>query len=219
MGVQEGSHYAPRASACRALALTVGLLLLTGAAGLAQATPIATLPGLVQVTVYERSLAGGPTAFSFAPNSAPILQRLPVVDGVTNDFAGFTTEYYDLYYSDADGTPDPDGMYLTVDGLFGLTSDAGYNIAEVVLDFGVGGTEFASEFTRVNSLGSFALPATAGNAIDGDLDTHTFLGDSTDQDNRLSMTFGFASSVPEPSSVLLIGASLAWVAAGRHRRT
>ena len=40
-------------------------------------------------------------------------------------------EYYDVFWSDADGTPNPEGSYLTIECSFEVVSN-GHNIAEVL---------------------------------------------------------------------------------------
>jgi hypothetical protein len=80
------------------------LLLLATAAGSLSAAPIRTLPGLTGVTFYE--LTSGVTAFTYGNNATAMTTRLSSgLNGGTNDFIGAPGEFYDVFYSDANGTP------------------------------------------------------------------------------------------------------------------
>ncbi|NEQ36884.1 MAG: PEP-CTERM sorting domain-containing protein [Okeania sp. SIO3I5] len=80
------------------------------------------------------------------------------------------------------------------------------------LNFADGSTEFANQVVDFTVLGDNGNLNTVENAIDGNLLTHTTMGNTVGQSDRLSVTLGFASSfvpedsstssVPEPSSIL-----------------
>ena len=179
------------------------LLALVSMPGLAVAVPIRSLDGLNAVIFYERTGGSAPSARSFDPNDDRLITRFVTLDSANRDFFGTPTENYDVFYSDADGSLNPDGMYLTIEALY-PGPGGGFNIAEVELVYGNGDREYASVVTDYNVVSDNIEAATASLSAltDGDLQTHTGLGISTDQSNRLSATVGFASSVPEPAAVL-----------------
>lgn len=167
-----------------------------------------TLANLESISFFERSSAGGPDEFIFAFDSAELTTRLPdPLSAGNRDFIGTTfgaDENYDVFYSDSDGTFNASGDFVTVTADYDFAGDSGMNIAEVRLNFSSGPGEFANTVTDFVALGTSPLPATVGNAVDGDLDTHTFLGDTVGQTTqRLSLTVGFAS-IPEPSPLLCL---------------
>ena len=85
----------------------------------AQAGPVRDLPGLVSVSFWERTGGTAPTEFSFALDSTELTTRLADPLGPGNfDMSGASTEYYDVFYSNADGTFSLDGEYLTIEGVF-----------------------------------------------------------------------------------------------------
>lgn len=191
----------------------------------AQAVPIMDLPDLDSITIYERSTAGGPDPYVFAPASAEILQRrADPLSAANSDFVGTPGEFYDVFYSDADGTANTLGEYLTIEALFDNPADGALNIAAVLLNFAGGITEGASVVASFAAFGPFAFPGTAGNAIDGNLDTHTVFGSTTPGvANRLRLTLGFESSitpvvaVSEPGTLALFGLGLAGIGFARRR--
>ena len=208
----------------RYLVPALGLLLWTLPA---QAIPIQNLPNLVSITVFERTFAGGPTPFNFGPADAAILQRRAVpLSAANNDFVGFTGEFYDVFYSDADGTLNVLGEYLTVEARFDNAGGGGHNLAEVVLNFSGGGTENANQVASFAAFGAGSFPGTVGLAVDGDLDTHTFMGSTAaGVPDRLRVTVGFASSVTqvsqvsEPGTFALLGLGLGGLVLARRRRS
>jgi hypothetical protein len=40
------------------------------------------------------------------------------LDGTNHDIAGANTEYYDVFYSNANGSFNLDGEYLSIEGVF-----------------------------------------------------------------------------------------------------
>lgn len=220
----------------RAVRAAAALLLAGGWSAQAHAVPVRLIPNLVSVTFYERTGGVAPTPFTFAVNGPELTTRLANPLGPGNaDMAGAATEFYDVFYSNADGSFNPDGEYLTIEGVYGQTlpQGGGLNLAEIALNFSSAPSEFGSFVASSLALGDNAVPGDVGRSIDGDLQTHTTMGNTVGQTQRLRVTLGFvsATSPPAPTSTAeiptlsqwvlvvlggLVGAS-GWVAA-RHRR-
>jgi hypothetical protein len=199
--------------------LALSLLLV---AGTAAAAPIRSLPDLESVTIYEITFATTPN--TYAPDAAQLLNRLadPLGAG-NNDFTFVANEYYDVFYSDADGTPDADGAFLTIEGVW--RSDGGpggMNINEVELAFG-GATPHTRFGDFVSDFAYGTGNVTAGSestAVDHDLGTFPRFGNTstTDLDDRFRLTIGFDGiSVPEPRVALLLAAAFGYALVRRMR--
>ncbi len=164
--------------------------------------PVRMLPGLVSITFYERTGGVAPDAFTFLVNGAELTVRLtdPLAPG-NFDIDGATGEFYDVYYSDEDGNFELDGRYLTISGTFGqaLPAGGGLNLAEIGLDF-EDQTEFGNYVASFAILGDNAAQPDGNveNSIDGDLQTHTTMGNTVGTNERLRVTLGFLSSSGPP---------------------
>lgn len=178
----------------------------------AQAIPVRDIPNLASITFWERTGGTGPTPFTFGVNSTQLTTRLADPLTTTNsDFGGVPgREFYDVFYSDANGLFNLNGEYLTIEGVFdvGLPSGGGLNLAEIGLNFAAAPTEFGNFVASFVALGNNASPGDVGNAIEGDLQTHTTMGNTIGQTERLRVTLGFLSSsgppprqVPEPTTL------------------
>lgn len=99
--------------------------------------PIRLIPGLQSLTFWERTGAA-PVANTFSVNSPQLELRLNSLDLANRDFTGAQLEFYDVFYSDAGGTANRDGAYVTIEAAwnFARPNGGGLNIAEVQLDFG-----------------------------------------------------------------------------------
>lgn len=165
--------------------------------------PVRMLPGLVSITFYERTGGTEPDAFTFTVDGPELTVRLadPLAPG-NFDIDGATGEFYDVYYSDIDGNFELDGRYLTISGVFGqpLPAGGGLNLAEIGLNFQDASTEFGNYVASFVILGDNAAQpdGNAENAIDGDLQTHTTMGNTVGSGERLRVTLGFLSSSGPP---------------------
>lgn len=182
---------------------TLGTLLAILCSGApAVAGSLRKVPNLQSITFFERTGGTSPDPYTFSIDSAQLLNR------GSYDFQGTTTEHYDVFYSDALGNFDVDGEYMTIEGVYGRSRPAGggLNLAEMRLNFADGLAEYANVVTSFRGLGDNAILSSVKNAVDGNLLTHTTMGNTIGQSERLSITLGFASSseatpIPEPSFV------------------
>jgi hypothetical protein len=165
--------------------------------------PVRMLPGLVSITFYERTGGMAPDAFTFPVDGAELTVRLADPLALGNfDIDGATNEFYDVYYSDIDGNFELDGRYLTISGRFPqpLPAGGGLNLAEIGLNFDDAQTEFGNYVASFVILGDNAVQpdGNSENSIDGDLQTHTTMGNTAGSNERLRVTLGFLSSSGPP---------------------
>lgn len=186
----------------------------------AQAASLRSLDDLSQISIWERTFTGGPVQLFFNPDdSALTTKRSDPLSNANSDYTPQGSEFYDFFYSDADGSFNADGSYLTITAVFDNQSDASLNISSVWLLFVSGPDEYASEVTAFQA-GPGASPSSGpnigsiANALGNDLNTTTFLGNTFGQnpDFRLSLTLGFESTrvnpVPIPAAVWLFGTAI-----------
>lgn len=163
--------------------------------------PVKELPGLVGITFYERTGGTEPTAYPFTLDGSELTQRLDDPLGSGNfDIQGTPTEFYDVYYSDEQGEFQANGSFLTISGVFPapLPAGGGLNLAEIALVYTDKAEEFGSYVASYVALGDNAVPGNVELCIDGDLQTHTTMGNTSGTNERLRLTLGFASTSPGP---------------------
>jgi len=202
--------------------MTTGIAVLSAVS--AEADSVRDIPGLESITFFERSGGTFPTGYEFLIDDPELLERLPSLSAASNDFSGVSTEFYDVFLSDSDGSLNEDGEFVTIEGVFefGLPLGGGLNIAEMQLNFDDGSAELGNVVASFNLLGDNGTVASVTNAIDGDFLTNTRLGNTVGTDDRLRLTLGFESSsgpavIPTPLSAAMGLAAMA-VGAGMRRR-
>lgn len=198
--------------------LAAVLALLFGVTTAANAAPVRSLADLDSITFYERTGGTGPTAYTFLTNGPELTTMLAdPLSSTNNDISGATSEYYDVFYSNADGSFNLDGEFLTISGVFNfpLPNGGGLNLAEIALNFSSGPQEFGNYVASFFAAGDNAIPASVGLSIDGDLLTHTTMGNTSASNQRLRVTLGFlSSSGPPPPAVIPLPATLPLLLAG-----
>ncbi len=164
--------------------------------------PIRDLPKLTSITFWESSSAS-PTSPTFLVDAAQLTTKLSgTLSSANSDFAGVPgSELYDVFYSDWDGTPNPNGQFVTIEAVWpvGAPSGGGLNIGRV--DFN-GTGKSASSVASFVALGNNALPAEVGKAVDVDPNvlTDTTMGNTIGQTQRLRITVGFPCPCVAPPS-------------------
>ena len=161
-----------------------------------------TLP-LASITFWERSGGTAPTDYTFTVDGPELTAQLPdPLDDSNHDIKGVQTEFYDVYYSDENGGFDIDGSYLTISGVFqyGLPAGGGLNLAEIVLNYTDSSTEYGNYVASYVVLGDNSDDTVVDRCIDGDLQTHTRMGNTIGEMERLRITLGFESTSGPPPS-------------------
>ena len=175
------------------------------------------MPNLSSITFWEAT--SGLNAFTFTTDSDQLTTRRS--DPLSNsnyDFVGVPNlEFYDVFYSDANGFYNIDGEFVTVEALFNveLPAGGGLNLAEVEFNFTDGSSQYAISIGSYLALGNNAEEESVINAVDGDTGTYTTMGNTIGQSQRLRVT---VSPVPVPGAIWLLGAGLAGLAGIRIRR-
>ncbi len=197
-------------------------LIAFGAPALAGITDIVDFQG---VNAYEStySIPHAPDFFGVGDGRLTAVLAGSALNGSSRDFGHFPgDENYDIYFSNADGTLNANGSYITIDGNCFVAYNC-FNINEVSLVVN-GSEQFATSVVRsiYGRAGSFT-PGSHVNAADGNMFSFTQLGDTIGlgDEARMSITLEFANvpSIPEPQTTVLLALGLGvlgWTA--RHRR-
>src|SRR5258707_1509647 len=120
---------------------------------------------LPSITFFERTGGTEPSEYTFGVNSSQLTTRLSDPLGVlNNDFYTRADEFYDVFYSYADGSFNVKRKFVTIEAVFnrGAPGGGGLNLAEVRFNFSDGSTELADSVASFVALGDNALPSTVG---------------------------------------------------------
>ena len=161
--------------------------------------PVRNIPGLVSITYYETT--GTVKSYTFQVNGPEMTTKVASLTSMNADIQGASTEYYDVYYSDDQGTFDINGSYLTIAGVFLYTLPAGggLNLAEIALNYMGQPAEYGNYIASFLALGDNAIPGDVGKAIDSNLMTCTTMGNTVNDPGKLlRITLGFKSSSGPP---------------------
>jgi hypothetical protein len=186
---------------------------------------VSAFPGLAGVRIWEFS--GGPNAHTYLPLAPQLLNQLPTLNPIVNDFVGVPVEPYDVFYSNANGTPNPLGDYLSVEAKYPFPNvGGGLNLGAV--DLLIGPAPFM--ICRADILASFVglgpnyIPGSELNAVDP-FDTTpipataTTMGSNPTPQQRMRVTVGWKKIlVPEPTSAGLSASAAAALGLMARRR-
>ncbi|GAB5554705.1 MAG: hypothetical protein Sapg2KO_42960 [Saprospiraceae bacterium] len=160
-----------------------------------QSQAIRTIEDLVSITFYEQTIE--PLAFTFLANSEELTSRIdgPLSSG-RNDFQGWVgKEFYDVYYSDADGTFNPFGAYISITARFDVSDKGGgLNIRGVSLNFKNGASLLVNHLADYSFAGNYA-EGTELNAVNCELKDWSTIGNTSQSEERLRLTVGTKNQI------------------------
>jgi hypothetical protein len=176
--------------------LTVLAALIATAASSPAKASIRGAPGAQQVLIWEQT--GGITQLPFIVNDPLLLARRAGNLAPANaDYVTGAAEYYDFFYSNADGAPNQDGEYLTVECTYFGGQGPGLNINEVALVYAGGQQVFGCAISSA-VYGTGGIAGSALFAADQLLNTVSLLGSVEAPTERLRLTVDFRCA-PTPT--------------------
>lgn len=179
--------------------LLLSLMCFCLASGFGQ-VPLISFPDLTSITFYEQSGAIAP--HTFGVNDVALTTQLPgQLNSGNRDFEGVADrEFYDVFYSDADGTFNTNGGFVSVECRYDFSSGGGaLNINEVEFNFGSGYSMYGCYVTSYESNGSTYVPGSAEWAADCNLVTLSYMGNTENTTIRLRLTIGILDA---PSTIV-----------------
>lgn len=153
--------------------------------------PLISFPDLISITFYEQS--GGITPYTYGVNDIALTTHVPgQLNGGNRDFEGVANlEFYDVFYSDADGTFNSNGGFVTIECRYDFSNGGGaLNINEVEFYFGSGYSMYGCYVTSYVSNGSTYVPGSEEWAADCNLVTLSTMGNTENTTIRLRLTIG-----------------------------
>lgn len=172
---------------------------------------IVNLPGLTSLTFYETT--GPVTPHTFAVADPQLLtRRADALSGSNRDFIGVSDEYYDVFYSDGAGKPDPNGDCVTIEAAFNRAfGGGGLNIAALTYNFG-STSLFASALCGASTyLGTNSIIGSDVFAVDTLLTTTSTMGSTVaypTNPTRLRIILNSPGVIPEPATLVLVTTAL-----------
>ncbi len=169
------------------------------ASGIGQ-VPLISLPDLTSITFHEQS--GAIYQHTYGVNDVALSTQLPgQLNSGNRDFEGVADrEFYDVFYSDADGTFNSNGEFVSVECRYDYSTGGGaLNINEVEFHFGAGYSIYGSYVTSFVSNGNTYDPESPEWAADCNLVTLSALGNTENTTIRLRLTIGILDA---PSTIV-----------------
>ena len=121
--------------------------------------PLINFPDLTSITFYEQSGAIAP--HTFGVNDVALTTQLPgQLNSGNRDFEGVADrEFYDVFYSDADGTFNTNGGFVSIECRYDFSTAGGaLNINEVEFHCGAGYSIYGCYVTSFVSNGNTYVP-------------------------------------------------------------
>jgi hypothetical protein len=148
-------------------------------------TMLITISGSAQITVWEATGSVSMKTFPASDARLTVPLQLPL-DQQRNDFTGAPDEFYDIFYSNKEGTEVARGenrnSCITIRGQYNGGSAQGFNITKVA--DGANHYPYVTAFT----LGSNGNATSVYNAVDGNQNTFTAMGKAFGPTNVMSIT-------------------------------
>ncbi|MBL0006596.1 MAG: hypothetical protein IPP25_05250 [Saprospiraceae bacterium] len=162
--------------------------------------PLISFPDLTSITFYEQSGAIAP--HTYGVNDVELATQLPgQLNSGNRDFEGVADrEFYDVFYSDADGTFNANGGFVSIECRYDFSTGGGaLNINEVEFHFGAGYSIYGCYVTSFVSNGNTYVPGSAEWAADCNLVTLSYMGNTENTTIRLRLTIGILDA---PSTIV-----------------
>lgn len=159
---------------------------------------IRDIENLESVTFHERTTTS--FSYTFDKESDELNTRLPYsLSDSNNDFQGWIgQEFFDVFYSDSDGTFNIDGAFITIEARFDVSSSGGgCNILGIEFNFSDGSSVFANHLESFFANGNNYSPFSELRAVDCDLDTWSSLGNTGNISEYLRLTIGIQNVYSE----------------------
>lgn len=154
-------------------------------AGAAEAS-VRGAPGAQQILIWEQT--GSITQLALDVNDPLLLaRRAGTLTPQNADYVTGAAEYYDFFYSNADGTANADGEYLSLECAYVGCCGPGLNINEVALAY-VGGQQVFGCTVASAVYGPGGVDGSAAYAADNNVSTTSRMGGNTVGSDRLRIT-------------------------------